>query len=351
VPETHFQKLNRKQKYKHPPKKILSKRLTRRAFIKYGLRTALLILIGSAYSLRDNVKTETIRLHFSSLPSSFHGLRIVQISDLHASFWVTRAYLSRVVDQINAMEKDIVVITGDILTGSVNSFLKHWLPDDDDTYLSMVIDVLRQLDGGSVKLAVLGNHDQGDGSENTRKLTYELDKIGFKVLRNDSLTLTHGDEQVFIAGTDDLWFSCDLPKTLADVPENAFTILLSHNPDITTEIRKKMQIDLTLCGHTHGGQIAIPFLTDYLMPISNPGRYMAGLVREDYGYTYVNRGIGTLVFPFRLGASPEITSFHLACSDARQRKVSTCAISLCRVGKVPALTGFRDDYQVRQFIF
>ena len=308
--------MNPKQKYKHQPKTLSGKRLTRRAFIRYGLRAALLILIGSAYSLRDNVKTEKIRLRFSSLPPSFDGFRIVQISDLHSSFWVTRAYLSRVVDQINAMEKNIVVITGDILTGSVNSFLKHWIPDDDDTYLSMVIDVLRQLHGGAVKLAVLGNHDQGDGSENARKLTYELDKIGFKVLRNNSLALMRGDEQIFIAGTDDLWFSCDLPKTLADVPENAFKILLSHNPDINTEIRKKMQIDLTLCGHTHGGQVRIPFLTDYLMPINNPSRYMAGLVKEGYGYTYVNRGIGTLVFPFRLGAPPEITSFHLTCSDA-----------------------------------
>ena len=293
------------------PKKLLGKRLTRRAFIRYSFRTALLILFGSAYGLRNNVKTEMIRLRFSSLPSSFHGLKIVQISDLHASFWVNRAYLSRVVTQINAMAKDIIVITGDILTGSVNSFFKRWLPDDDDVYLSVVIDVLRQLHDGATKLAVLGNHDQGDGSAKTRQLTDELHGIGFKVLRNESLVLMHGDEQIYIAGTDDLWYSCDLPKALANIPENAFKILLSHNPDITTEIRKKMQIDLTLCGHTHGGQVTIPFITDYLMPINNPSRYLAGLVREDYGYTYVNRGIGTMVFPFRLGASPEITSFHL----------------------------------------
>ncbi len=290
---------------------MLGKQLSRRAFIRYGLRAAFLMLIGSGYGLRHSVKTETIDLHFPTLPSSFHGLRIVQISDLHASFWVNRAYLSRVVAQINAMAKDIVVITGDILTGSVNSFFKRWLPDDDDTYLSMVIDVLGQLHNGATKLAVFGNHDQGDGSAKTQQLTDELHRIGFKVLRNESLALTYGNSQIYIAGTDDLWYSCNLPKTLANVPEKAFTILLSHNPDITTEISKKMKIDLTLCGHTHGGQVMIPFITGYLMPIDNPCRYMAGLVREDYGYTYVNRGIGTLVFPMRLGASPEITSFHL----------------------------------------
>jgi len=259
-------------------KKLLGKQLTRRGFIRYSLRAAFLILFGSAYGLRNNVKTETIHLRFSSLPPSFHGLKIVQISDLHTSFWVNRAYLSRIVTQINTMAKDIVVITGDILTGSVNSFIKRWLPDD-DIYLPMVINVLRHLHDGPTKLAVLGNHDQGDGSMKTWQLTDELHGIGFKVLRNDSLTLTRGDEQICIAGTDDFWYSCDLSKSLAEVPENAFKILLSHNPDITTEIRKKMQIDLTLCGHTHGGQVTIPFITEYLMPINNPSRYLAGLVR------------------------------------------------------------------------
>ncbi len=153
-------------------KKLSSKQLTRRAFIRYSLRGALLILIGTGYGLRKNVKIETISLSFASLPSSFHGFKIVQISDLHASFWVNRAYLSRIVAQINAMAKDIVVITGDILTGSVNSFFKRWLPDD-GAYLPMVIDVLRQLNDGA-KFAVLGNHDQGDGTVKAQQLTYEL---------------------------------------------------------------------------------------------------------------------------------------------------------------------------------
>lgn len=77
------------------------------------------------------------------------------------------------------------------------------------------------------------------------------------------------------------------------------------------DVKKEMRIDLTLCGHTHGGQLAIPYLSHHFLPIDNPRRYMAGLVKEPYGYTYVNRGIGTLVFPFRLGAPPEITDIRL----------------------------------------
>ncbi len=285
--------------------------LNRRTLIKNSLRASLFILLASGYGLRDNIQTEKVQLQFPSLPNPFQGLRIVQVSDLHASFWVGRSYLSRVVAQINAIAKDIVVVTGDILTGSINAFIKRWLPGDDDAYLAMVIDVLSQLDPNSLKLAVLGNHDQVDGRAKTQVLTDQLHKIGFKVLRNESIAVGRGGKQIYIAGLDDLWFSYNLSQALADVPENAFKILLSHNPDITTEIHNKMQIDLTLCGHTHGGQVNIQPVTNYLMPINNPRRYLAGLVKETYGYTYVNRGIGTLVFPFRLNAPPEITYFLL----------------------------------------
>ncbi len=76
-------------------------------------------------------------------------------------------------------------------------------------------------------------------------------------------------------------------------------------------IKNGTKIDLTLCGHTHGGQVAIPFISHHFIPIDEPSRYFPGLVKELYGYTYVNRGIGTLVFPFRIGAPPEITCFTI----------------------------------------
>jgi len=278
--------------------------------MKYGLRLSLLALLGFGYMGRKNLKTEHHRLSFLNLPASFDGFRILQISDLHASFWVGRDYLMRVVQDINALEKDLLVITGDIITGSVNDFWKRWLPAMKGDYLSMVIDVLDNLDDGN-KVAVLGNHDQWDGKDTEQRLVRGLDSIGVRVLRNSSETLTRGAASMSIAGTDDYWFSYDLAKALRDVPENSFKILLSHSPDVTEDIRKEMKIDLTLCGHTHGGQVAIPFLSHHFIPIKNPSRYLAGLVSESYGYTYVNRGIGTLVFPFRIGAPPEITCFTL----------------------------------------
>jgi len=286
---------------------------TRRSFLKYGIRLAILSFLGFGYEGRNNIKTEHLQLQFSKLPPSFNGFRIVQISDLHASFWVGRNYLNQVVKEINGIEKDLLVITGDIITGSVNDFWKRWIPTIKNDYLSMVIDVLSQLKKGN-KIAVLGNHDQWDGKTTEHLLVSELERIGIRVLRNGSEKLTRERASIYVAGTDDYWFSYNLADALRDVPKNSFKLLLSHSPDITNDIQKKMKVDLTLCGHTHGGQVAIPFLSQHFIPIKNPSRYFAGLIKEPYGYTYVNRGIGTLVFPLRVGAPPEITHFTLQTS-------------------------------------
>jgi len=283
---------------------------TRRSFAQFSVRFFVLALIGFMFARRDNIRTEQVRLKFLNLPRSFDGFRIVQISDLHASFWVRRDYLLRVIQITNALEKDLVVITGDIITASVNDFWKEWMPGFKADYMPMVIEVLSNLKEGH-KVAVLGNHDQWDGKETEQRLVSELARIGICVLRNSSEKVSRGVESLYLGGTDDFWFSYDLAKALRNIPEDAFKILLSHNPDVREDMKRDGKVDLTLCGHTHGGQVSIPFLSHHFVPIKNPSRYLSGLVKEPYGYTYVNRGIGTLVFPFRLGAPPEITCFTL----------------------------------------
>lgn len=289
---------------------IPKKKLTRRSFFKYGFRLSILSFLGFGFAARNDLATEHISLSFTNLPEAFNKYKIVQISDLHASFWVGREYLNQVVDRINRLSKDIVVITGDIITGSVNDFWKRWLPSAGADYISMVIEALQRLKEGP-KLAVLGNHDQWDGKRTEIRLVNELERIGIDVLRNQSHTMARGKDKITIAGTDDVWFSYDLERALRDIPPECFTIVLSHSPDVRDDLEPRANIELTLCGHTHGGQVAVPYLSHHFIPINNPARYLAGLVKESYGYTYVNRGIGTLVFPFRIGASPEITSITL----------------------------------------
>jgi predicted MPP superfamily phosphohydrolase len=291
-------------------KLFTSKKISRRSFLKNGLRLSVLAFLGFGYERRNNLRTEHVSLDFPNLPHSFHGFRIVQISDLHASYWVGRDYLMQVVREINKLKKDLVVISGDIITGSVNDYWKRWMPAIKGDYLSMVVDVLGNLDRGD-KIAVLGNHDQWDGKKTELRLVSELERVGIRVMRNSSKKLVRGPSSLYVAGTDDYWFSCNLDKALRSVPQNEFKILLCHSPDVRADIKNGTKIDLTLCGHTHGGQVAIPFISHHFIPIKDPFRYQAGLVKEPYGYTYVNRGIGTLVFPFRIAAPPEITCLTL----------------------------------------
>jgi predicted MPP superfamily phosphohydrolase len=290
--------------------KNMTTKLTRRDFIKYGVRLSILSILGLGYAGRTNLTIEHHPIIFSNLPRAFKDYRIVHISDIHASFWVNSKYLNHVVKRINAIKKDLLVITGDIITGSVNDFFKRWLPNNSNKYITTVIEAFGKLEKGP-KLAVLGNHDQWDGKKTEQRLVDELERIGIGVLRNNPRIISRGKDRITVIGTDDVWFSCNLQQAFKGVSPDNFTVLLSHSPDIRENLESHNKVDLTLCGHTHGGQIAIPYLSPYYLPIKRPTRYMAGLVQEPYGYTYVNRGIGTLVFPFRINASPEITVLTL----------------------------------------
>ena len=148
---------------------VIKRPLNRRSFIKYGLRLSIVALLGFTYERRDNLVIENVRLKFSNLPSAFNNYKIVQISDLHASFWVGKKYLMSVVEEVNKLDKDLLVITGDIITGAVNDFWKRWMPTAKRDYLAMVVDVLSHLKDCD-KMAVLGNHDQWDGSATEKRL-------------------------------------------------------------------------------------------------------------------------------------------------------------------------------------
>lgn len=152
---------------------INKNKFTRRFFIKNGIRFLVLVVTGFGYAGRNNLKTEHLNLQFPNLPASFDGFRIVQISDLHASFGVGRNYLMQVVKEINELKKNLIVITGDFITGPVNEFWKRWMPGIKGDYIEMIIDVLSNLKEGK-KIAVLGNHDQWDGKESELRLVNEL---------------------------------------------------------------------------------------------------------------------------------------------------------------------------------
>ncbi|MEH6537212.1 MAG: metallophosphoesterase [Psychroserpens sp.] len=275
-------------------------------FILYGV-------FKSAYRF----KIYNHKVKFQNLPKAFNGLKIVQLSDIHlGSFNYRYHILDSVIEKINRLEPDYICVTGDL----VNNYaweLRGW-----DS-------VFKNLKATYGKYAVLGNHDYGDYSEwasdeakqyNFDEIKQFYESIGFKLLLNASLTLSHKDQEIALIGVEN-WGKPpfkqygDLEQALESVKDVSFKILLSHDPTHwTEEILQCTDIDLTLSGHTHGMQAGFERKNFQWSPIQYNYKHWAGLYKEGDQYLYVNRGLGWLGFPGRLGMRPEITCLELICA-------------------------------------
>lgn len=259
-------------------------------------------------------KIHHIKIKLNTLSKSFNGLKIIQISDLHiGSFNYRYPILERAIALINELEPDIVVFTGDL----VNNYaweLRGW-----DT-------VFNKLIVKKGKYAVLGNHDYGDYSkweseeakqENFEAIKEFYNKTGFKLLLNEAEVIIENNNQIAVVGVEN-WGNPpfkqygDLKKALQNVSHIPLKILLSHDPSHwSEEVLHKTDIALTLSGHTHGMQAGINLGRKKWSPIKYKVKHWAGLYKEKKQYLYVNRGLGWLGFPGRIGMRPEITCIEL----------------------------------------
>ncbi len=243
------------------------------------------------------VKKITVRL--SRLPASFEGFRIVQISDVHIGSQINGKWLQKVVDKINALNPDLIVITGDLVDGSVEKLHQQVAP-------------LAQLYARHGTYFVTGNHEYYSGVDAWCR---HISQLGITVLRNERVTICSGaaQESFELAGVDD-WGSRhfakggpDLNKALSGRDPTKVVILLAHQP---AAIHEAVQcgVDLQLSGHTHAGQIW-PFT--YLVSLQQP--YSKGLHRTSDSETqiYVSSGTGFWGPPMRLGTDAEITQITL----------------------------------------
>jgi len=253
-------------------------------------------------------------ISFSNLPQSFHGLRIVQISDIHlGSFNYRYAKIEKAIEKINHLQPDLIFITGDL----VNNYaweLNGWEK------------VFNKLKAKKGKFAILGNHDYGDYSkwdfaadkqENFEGIKQFYKKISFKLLLNEAEIISENDKQIAIIGVEN-WGKPpfkqygDLQKAMEITEEIRFKILLSHDPTHwVEEVIQKTTIALTLSGHTHGMQAGFQYKNLQWSPIKYKYKHWAGLYKESNQYLYVNRGLGWLGFPARIGMRPEITLINL----------------------------------------
>ncbi|MDA7026260.1 metallophosphoesterase [Bacillus sp. CLL-7-23] len=273
------------------------KNLTRRHFLKslLGLFTTGLFTLGYARFLEPRMlETNVIPIQHRLIPKAFHQFRIVQFSDTHLSHDFSVHQLLEIVDQVNKLNPDLIVFSGDLIDD----------PPHFQNYEQAVL-VLKKLHARCGKLAIYGNHDHGGyGTTIYQNL---MAAAGFHVLRNDLIKLELSSGSVIeIASLDDFMLGKpNVEGVLSKLSKDIFSILLVHQPDAAL-VATDFPVNLQLSGHTHGGQVRLPLFGPLITPPYGK-IYTEGLYVRDGMQIYVNRGIGTTRLPLRFLSKPEIT--------------------------------------------
>ena len=267
-------------------------------FIRVSLSLGLLFSIFLySWLVEPNwIEINYLQLTLPHLAPEFEQYRIVQISDIHTDRWMNQARLSRIFRLINEQQPDLVAITGDFATRNQQRFLPN------------LAATIGQLTPKDKTVAVLGNHDYWVDPEAVKQILEQTDIVN---LDNTVYTLKRGTATLYVAGVDDIFVGKDrLDLVLKQLPSNGSAILLAHEPDFAESSAATGRFDLQLSGHSHAGQIRLPFLKPFLLP-SLGEKYYAGLYQVGKMILYTNRGIGTNILPLRFNVRPEITVFTL----------------------------------------
>ncbi len=292
----------------------------RKALRIAGLVIAVIIFVGlwwGALVTRRHIDTVQVNLELPRLPKAFDGLKIVQFSDAHVGTWGTdTTFVAQLVDSILAQKPDLILFTGDIVNRRTSEILPF-------------IKTLSRLKAPMGVYSVLGNHDYSDYCEwpsDSAKLRdrAELVKIeqdmGWKLLRNESITLRNGSDSIILVGVEN-WGEPpfpsygDLKKAYPAGSDGQFKILMSHNPEHWRQIvSKDFDADLTLSGHTHAMQFELSAFGHKWSPAEWRYKNWSGLYDSESNpgrYLYVNIGSGEVGIPARIGAAPELTVITL----------------------------------------
>lgn len=262
---------------------------------------AVMALVAPAFTFgfltaRGKAKVEHMEVAIPGLGAAFDGLRIVQISDLHVGQTLGRPFLQRVVDQVNALNPDVVAVTGDLVEGTVGHVGEDVAP-------------LSQLRAKHGVYYVTGNHEYYHGGPAWER---EVARRGLTVLHNEHRVLRRGEDTLVVGGVTDYEGGHFGPENasrpdlaFAGAPEGAPRVLLAHQPRSVREASRH-GVALQLSGHTHGGQI-FPWMV--LVPLQQP--VVSGLKRLFGVQLYTHRGTGYWGPPVRLGPAPEIAELTL----------------------------------------
>jgi len=270
---------------------------------------AMLLVAASVagYAGTRQLVVRRLSVWLPNLPRPFEGVRLAQISDVHAGPHTSRRHLRRIADAVRNSQADLVVHTGDQV-------------DDFPRDVAVFVAAFGHLTAPLGVFAVAGNHDVFAGWDGVRR---GLTDAGINVLVNEAVPLARGGERLWLAGTGDpagrAWPSGggasaapDVERTLGRIPTGEPIIALAHNPALWPELARR-GVDLTLSGHTHYGQLAIP---DWGWNIASLFLDLSmGIHRRDGSLLYISPGANYWGIPFRIGTPPEVTVLTLRRSE------------------------------------
>jgi predicted MPP superfamily phosphohydrolase len=236
---------------------------------------------------------KTIDVQIAGLNPMFEGYKIVQLTDLHArSAFMDRQQLEKIARLANQQQPDLIALTGDYIT---NDAIKAE---------EMLTNAFGQLNANDGVVAIMGNHDRGGDS---LPIERALRKSNVMPLNNAVYSIDRSGNKLNIAGVDDVWVQrADLPQTIAQLPPTGTNILLAHEPDFGDMAAATERFGLQLSGHSHGGQVVIPFVPRVTIPWAK--KYIQGLYHIGGMQLYVSPGVGTTGPPkVRFNCRPEIS--------------------------------------------
>jgi hypothetical protein len=270
--------------------------MTRRTFlVKAAGAAAAAGLGGYSYWEAGELEPRLLSVPIGGLPAGFDGCRIALLADLHHGWFISRAYLASAVRLANSLEPDLVFLLGDYV-------------DSDATYIGPVMEEVAKLHAPLGVYAVQGNRDI---RTNRILTTKELARQKIPELTNAGRWIERNGSRIWICGFDDSTTGHpDVALALSPAPHDAVAIAMTHNPDLTQSLDDP-RVRLVCCGHTHGGQVDLPFIGRPFIPSAYGQKYALGLVQAPHTKTFVTTGVGSIFPPLRFRCPPEVALLTL----------------------------------------
>ena len=248
----------------------------------------------------DRLVVNEVGITLPRLPQAFAALKIAVVADLHVgSPHIDAGKLQQVVSTINEQKPDLILIAGDFVIQDVIG--GHFVEPE------VIADNLKELHARLGVFAVLGNHDWWYDGERVMRA---LNGVGIRVLENEVVRIEQDGQSLWLIGLGDLWTRTpDIAGTLQKVSDDGPVIVLTHNPDLFPQMPSR--VSLTIAGHTHGGQVNLPFFGRRIVPSKFKERYAIGHIQEAGHHLFVTPGIGTSMIPVRFRVPPEISILTL----------------------------------------